>query len=161
MKREIIYFLFVYLLATFYNGAKTEKTRKNHWSIKIIKEKKGKTMGQKTRRARGERESVRCYSYIKRCKEMIGISVLLHYHSFSQLSSLSATNSDLFFWVQTQKHTDPLPLPLLSLIFECRELEKPNTVLLCAQLFLLFFWYLHYFHLFFLSFVSLSDLVRS
>lgn len=139
---------------------KPRRLEKTIEALKKLKKKKEKQWDKK-RGGQGERESVRCYSYIKRCKEVRGISVLLHYHSFSQLSSLSATNSDLFFWVQTQKHTDPLPSPLLSLIFECRELEKPNTVLLCAQLFLLFFWYLHYFHLFFLSFVSLSDLVRS
>ena len=65
-------------------------------ALKKLKKKKEKQWDKK-RGGQGERESVRCYSYIKRCKEVIGISVLLHYHSFSQLSSLSATNSDLFF----------------------------------------------------------------
>lgn len=66
-------------------------------------------MGQKTRKARRERESEwDCYSYIKRCEEVKGISglcIIIH-HSL-KLSNLSATNSDLFFRVpdtKTQTH---------------------------------------------------------
>lgn len=84
-----------------------------------------------------------------------GLCVIIH-HSL-KLSNLSATNSDLFFRVPDTKTQTHCHLPLLSLILSWK---KQNTVLLCALLFLLFFWYLHnitftsYFFLLFLCQIS-------